>query len=107
MAVELVPVDRDTPDPFPARIQGYVPEKHLARFVVEIVDQLDPGHLVAAYAGVGSKPYHPAMLVALLFYGYATGVSSSRKLAQATYDSIAFRFLCANTHPDHRTIADF
>jgi hypothetical protein len=47
------------------------------------------------------------MLVALLFYGYATGVFSSRKLAQATYDSIAFRYICANTHPDHRTIADF
>jgi transposase len=47
------------------------------------------------------------MLVALLCYGYATGVFSSRKLAQATHDSIAFRFICANTHPDHRRIADF
>ena len=107
MAVDFVPVDRDTPDLFPPSIQDYLPEKHLARFVVEIVDQLDLSHLVAAYAGTGSKPYHPAMLVALLFYGYATGVFSSRKLAQASYDSIAFHFICANTHPDHRTIADF
>lgn len=107
MAVNFVAVDRDTPDFFPPTVQEYLPEDHLARFVVEIVDQLDLGHLVAAYAGTGSRPYHPAMLVALLFYGYATGVFSSRKLAQATYDSIAFRYICANTHPDHRTIAEF
>ena len=92
---------------FPPSIQDYLPEKHLARFVVEIVDQLDLKHLVAAYRGTGSTPYHPAMLVAVLFYGYATGVFSSRKLTQATYDSLAFRFICANTHPDHRTVADF
>ena len=107
MAVNFVGVDRDTPDMFPASVQEYLPQDHLARFVVEIVDQLDLSHLVRAYAGSGSRPYHPAMLVALLFYGYATGVFSSRKLAQATYDSIAFRYICANTHPDHRTIADF
>jgi transposase len=107
MAVNFVGVDRDTPDMFPATVQEYLPEDHLARFVVEIVDQLDLSPLVAAYGGSGSRPYHPAMLVALLFYGYATGVFSSRKLAQATYDSIAFRYICANTHPDHRTIADF
>ncbi len=74
---------------------------------MEIVDQLDLKRLVGAYRGTGSAAYHPAMLVALLFYGYATGVFSSRKLAQATYDSIACRFICANSHPDHRTIADF
>lgn len=107
MAVDFIPLDRDTPDWFPATVQEYLPEDHLARFVVEIVDQLDLRQLVAAYAGTGSKPYHPALLVALLFYGYATGVFSSRKLAQATHDSIPFRFICANTHPDHRTIADF
>jgi transposase len=107
MAINFVGVDRDTPDLFPATVPEYLPEDHLARFVVEIVDPLDLSHLVGAYAGTGSRPYHPAMLVALLFYGYATGVFSSRKLAQATYDSIAFRYLCANTHPDHRTIADF
>ncbi len=107
MAVNFVTVNRETPDRFPASVQEYLPEDHPARFVVEIVDRLDPSQLVAAYAGTGSRPYHPAMLVALLFYGYATGVFSSRKLALATYDSIAFRYICANTHPDHRTIADF
>jgi transposase len=107
MTVNFVTIDRDTPDWFPATVQEYLPEDHLARFVVEIVEQLDLRRLVAAYAGTGSKPYHPAMLVALIFYGYATGVFSSRKLARATYDSIACRYICANTHPDHRTIADF
>lgn len=107
MPAEFILIDRDTPQLFPASVQDYLPEKHLARFVVEIVDQLDLKLLVGAYRGTGSAAYHPAMLVSLLFYGYATGVFSSRKLAQATYDSIAFRFICANTHPDHRTIADF
>ena len=59
------------------------------------------------YAGRGSQAYHPEMLLALLFYGYATGIYSSRKIEQATYDSVAFRFIAANTHPDHDTIATF
>lgn len=107
MAVEFIPIDRDTPYIFPPCVQDYLPEGHLARFVVEIVEQLDLSQLSAVYSGKGSKPYHPAMLVALLFYGYATGVFSSRKLEKATYDSIAMRYICANTHPDHDTIASF
>ena len=71
------------------------------------MDQLDLNHLSAVYSGRGSKPFHPALLVALLFYGYATGVFSSRKLERATYDSIAFRYICANTNPDHDTITSF
>ncbi len=107
MAVEFIPIDRETPYIFPPCVQDYLPEGHLARFVVEIVEQLDLRALSAVYAGKGSKPYHPALLVGLLFYGYATGVFSSRKLEKATYDSIAFRYICANTHPDHDTIAEF
>ncbi len=107
MAVEFIPLDRDTPYMFPPCVQDYLPDDHLARFVVEIVDQLDLNHLSAVYTGRGSKPFHPAMLVSLLFYGYATGVFSSRKLEKASYDSIAFRYICANTNPDHDTIASF
>jgi transposase len=107
MAVEFIPVDRDTPYILPPSVQDYLPDDHLARFVVDIVDQLDLSHLSAVYSGRGSKPFHPAMLVALLFYGYATGVFSSRKLEKATYDSIAFRYICVNTNPDHDTIASF
>jgi transposase len=107
MAVEFIPVDRDTPYIFPPCVQDYLPDDHLARFVVDIVEQLDLSHLSAVYSGRGSKPFHPAMLVALLFYGYTTGVFSSRKLEKASYDSIAFRYVCANTNPDNDTIASF
>jgi len=107
MPVEFVTIDRDTPYLLPPSVQDYLPEDHLARFVAEMVDQLDMSTLLGVYAGKGKKPYHPAMLVALLFYGYATGTFSSRKLEKATYDSIAYRYLCANTHPDHDTIASF
>ena len=107
MPVKFVTIDRDTPYLLPPSVQDYLPEDHLARFVVEMVDQLDMSTLLGVYAGKGKTPYHPAMLVALLFYGYATGTFSSRKLEKATYDSIAYRYLCANTHPDHDTIASF
>ena len=107
MAVEFIPIDRDTPYLFPPSVQDYLPDDHLARFVVDIVDQLDLNHLSAVYTGRGSKPFDPAMLVSLLFYGYATGVFSSRKLEKASYDSIAFRYVCANTNPDHDTINSF
>jgi transposase len=107
MKVTFVDVDRETLYLLPPSVQQWLPEKHLARFVVDIVEQLDLRRLKASYSGRGSKPYNPEMLVALLFYGYATGVFSSRKLEQSTYDSVAFRFIAANKHPDHDTIAEF
>ena len=88
-------------------MDDWLPEEHLARFVVEIVGQLDLRIIKNAYSGNGSKAYHPEMLLALLFYGYATGVFSSRKLERTTYDSVAFRYIAANDHPDHDTIATF
>jgi transposase len=100
-------VDRDTLFLLPPSMDDWLPEGHLARFVVEIVGQLDLAAIKSAYAGRGSKAHHPEMLLALLFYGYATGVFSSRKLEQATYDSVAFRYIAANDHPDHDTIASF
>ena len=107
MSVKFVEVDRETLYLLPPSLQDWLPEGHLARFVVEMVDQLNLRTLKAAYAGRGSQPYNPDMLVALLFYGYATGVFSSRKLERSTYDSVAFRFIAANSHPDHDTIATF
>ena len=104
---EFVTFDRSTPSMLPARVDDYVPQGHLARFVVEIVAQLDLSDLTEAYSGRGSRAYHPSMMVALLFYGYATGTFSSRKLEQATYDSIAYRYICANNHPDHDSINSF
>ena len=107
MTVKFVPIDRDTPDLFPPSVQDYLPEDHLARFIVDIVEQLNVNRLVQSYSGKGSSPYHPAMMLALLFYGYATGTFSSRKLEKATYDSVSYRFICVNTHPDHDSINTF
>jgi len=107
MKTTFVQVDRETLYLLPPSIQDWLPEGHLSRFVVEIVEQLDLRSLKKSYAGRGSQPYHPEMLVALLFYGYATGVFSSRKLERSTYDSVAFRYVAANSHPDHDTIANF
>ena len=100
-------MDRQTLYLFPPSVEDWLPEKHLARFVVDVVSKLDLHELKMPYTGVGSEAFNPEMLLALLFYGYATGVFSSRKLEQATYDSIAFRYIAANTHPDHDTIATF
>jgi len=107
MSGRFVSVDRNTAYLLPPSVQEWLPENHLARFVVEIVEQLDLGQLTTAYRGRGSEAFHPAMLVSLLFYGYATGVFSSRKLERETYDSVAFRYVAANQHPDHDTIAAF
>lgn len=91
----------------PASIDEWLPEKHLARFVVEITEQLDLSAFYKEYKPSGPPPYDPRMLLGLLFYGYATGVYSSRKIEEATYDSVAFRFISGNLHPDHDTLADF
>lgn len=107
MKVNFVDCDRDTPYLFPPSLQDWLPEGHLARFVVDIVEQLDLRSLKDSYSGRGSYPYSPVMLTSLLFYGYATGVFSSRKLEQSTYDSVAFRYIAVNSHPDHDTIASF
>jgi transposase len=107
MSGKFQPINRDTAYLLPPSLQDWLPEKHLARFVVDIVDQLDLSGLVKRYGGGGKQPYHPAVLLALLFYGYATGVFSSRKLEQASYDSVAFRFITGDAHPDHDTIATF
>ena len=100
-------VDRETGFLLPPSVDEWLPERHLARFVVEVIERLDLSALVGSYRGSGSASYHPSVLLGLLVYGYATGVFSSRKLERATYDSVAFRFIAANDHPDHDTIAAF
>jgi len=91
----------------PPSIDEWLPEGYLARFVADVVSQLDTSVIEKCYSGRGSDAWHPKMLISLLFYGYATGVFSSRKLERATHDSVAFRYLCANQHPDHDSIATF
>ncbi len=107
MSSKFRTVDRDTLYLLPPSVQDWLPDDHLARFVVDIVERLDLSALERQYSGGGKDPYHPSLLLGLLFYGYATGVFSSRKLERATYDSVAFRYIAANSHPDHDTIASF
>ncbi len=101
------PINRDTGFLLPPSVDEWLPQRHLARFVVEVIDGLDLSELVKAYRGSGSASYHPAMLLGLMVYGYATKTFSSRAIERATYDSVAFRFIAGNEHPDHDTIATF
>ena len=103
----FIPADRKTDYLLPPSVDDWLTEDHLARFVVEVIDGLDLSNLTGQYAGRGSKAHHPATLLALLVYGYCTGVFSSRKLEMATYDSVAFRYIAAGSHPDHDTLATF
>lgn len=84
-----------------------LPPNHLARFVVDVISQLDLRAIYAHYAPVGGVAIAPEILLGLLFYGYATGVFSSRKIERATSESIPFRFIASGGHPDHDTIAQF
>jgi len=94
----------------PPSLQDWLPNNHLARFVADVVGQLDLSEIYDRYErkdGRGLAAYHPEMLTRLLLYGYAIGESSSRQIEQATYDNVAFRYLAADQHPDHDTIASF
>jgi transposase len=94
----------------PPSLQDWLPEDHLARFIADVTDQLDLSEILAVYArkdGRGMAAYHPAMMVRMLLYGYCRGVVSSRKIERATHEDVAFRYLAADQHPDHDTIADF
>ena len=87
----------------------WLPEDHLAYFVIEVIDRLDLQSFYARYEGDGrrNQPFDPAMLVKVLVYGYATGVFSSRKIARKLYEDVAFRMVGAGNFPSHRTICDF
>jgi transposase len=86
-------IDRETGFLLPPSVKEWLPEHHLARFIVEVVAGLDLRSMSGSYRGSGSASYHPEVLLGLLVYGYATGVFSSRKLERARYDSVAFRFI--------------
>ena len=88
-------------------LEDAVPPNHLARFIVDVIAQLDLSAIYARYGGRGGEAIAPEVLLALLFYGYATGLFSSRKIEKATYESLPFRFLGGGLHPDHDTLASF
>lgn len=100
----------DQPLLLPPSLQDWLPEKHLARFIGDVTEQLDLSEILADYTrrdGRGMAAYHPMMMVRVLLYGYCLGVVSSRKLERATYEDVAFRYLAADQHPDHDSIASF
>jgi transposase len=94
----------------PPSLQDWLPENHLARFIADVTNELDLSAIYAQYGrqdGRGLSAYHPLLLTRLLLYGYCVGVTSSRRIERATYDDVAFRYLAADQHPDHDTIAAF
>ena len=93
----------------PPDLLEWLPEGHLAYFLLDVVGELDLTEIYASYDGSrGGRPgFDPRLMVALLLYGYCYGIVSSRKLERATYESVPFRVLAANQHPDHDTIAEF
>src|SRR5574343_843774 len=101
LMARFIQYDRHQQYLLPPSVDEWLPEDHLARYIVEVIDQLDLSKLINCYSCSGSEAYHPALMLALLVYGYATGTFSSRKIERATHDSVAFRFIAANLHPDH------
>jgi transposase len=94
----------------PVSLHDWLPDGHLARFVAELVETLDLSAIYGKYEegdGRGLAAYDPRMMVRVLIYGYCRGVASSRRMERATYEDVAFRYLAADEHPDHDTIADF
>ena len=107
MARQFITVDYAATLKQTVTLEECLPADHLARFIVGIIALLDLKAIYAGYAAVGGAAFAPELLLGLLFYGYATGVFSSRKLEQATYESIPFRFIAGGLHPDHDTLAHF
>lgn len=102
--------DLNQPLLLPPSLQDWLPERHLARFISDVVDGLDLSAIYVAYNrkdGRGLAAYHPVMMVRLLLYGYCMGVASSRQIERRTHEDVAFRYLAADQHPDHDTIASF
>lgn len=93
----------------PPSLEDWLPEGHLARFLSDVVEELDLAPVLQSYEkdGRGQAAYHPLLMIKLLFYGYSMGVASSRKIERATYENVAFRYLAADQHPDHATLAEF
>ena len=110
MARTFVTYDIDQPFLLPPDLRDWLPQGHLALFISDVVDSLDLSRLMASYehnSDRGRPSYHPAMMLKLMIYGYATGKRSSRKIERATYEEIPYRVLSANQHPDHSSIAEF
>jgi transposase len=94
----------------PPSLHDWLPENHLARFVADLMETLELSAFYRSYEekdGRGKAAYHPVLMVRLLIYGYCTGVVSSRQIEKRTYEDVAFRYLSADSHPDHSTVSEF
>jgi transposase len=109
MSTSYVPYHPEQQQLLPPALRDWLPQGHLAYFISDTVDSLDLSAFHARYASGGSRnqPLHPAMMVKVLVYAYATGTFSSRKIARKLHEDIAFRVLGADNFPAHRTIRDF
>jgi transposase len=107
MATRMLSIDRNTAYLLPPDVRDWVPENDLSHFLVDALETLDLTTARVNERGSGSEQYPPSMMLLLLIYCYAQGIFSSRKIEQATYLNVAVRYLCANTNPDHDTIATF
>lgn len=109
MAANYLPYDPEQMLLLPEVLQDWLPEGHLAHFISDSVDALDLSAFHARYDqdGPRNQPFHPAMMVKVLVYGYASGVFSSRKIARKLHEDIALRVLAAGNFPAHRTIREF
>jgi len=104
------PDDLDQGLLLPPSLHDWLPERHLARFLVDVVDGLDLKAVYASYEekdGRGQAAYSPRMMVRVLLYGYCTGTCSSRQIEAKTYEDVGFRYLAADAHPDHCSWAEF
>jgi transposase len=107
MAARFVNIDYDTPLILPPNLRDWVAADHLAHFILEAVEGMDLSRVKVNDRGTGSKQFPPHMLLSLMLYCYATGIFSSRRMEQASYDSVPVRMICGDTHPDHDTICTF
>ena len=104
---KFVDCERDQVFLLPPDLRDWIPEDDLAHFVIEAVERVEMSAFKVNHRGTGSAQYHPRMMLALLIYCYANGIFSSRRIERATHRDIGVRFVAANVHPDHDTIATF
>src|SRR5215472_16940037 len=109
VAINVRVVDRDQLWLMPPSVRDWLPEGHLAWFVLDVVAELDVSEFYAPYRddGRGGAVYDPGLMLAVLIYAYCAGERSSRRIEQRLVDDVGFRVLAANQHPDHATLARF
>jgi transposase len=107
MAARFVNIDHATPMLLPPDLREWVPAGHMVHFIMDAVAALDLSRAQVNERGTGDAQYPPSMMLALVIYCYATGTFASRRIETLTYENVAVRYLCADTHPDHDSICKF